>query len=59
MINPIKYLTRNKDILKLSGIERRMKLPTDTLRKAVSGDQKLPDKHAKPLDEFIKNISKL
>jgi len=51
----IDYLKTNKDIFNISGIERRLNMPVDTLRKAISGDQKLPKKWARPLYEFLKN----
>ena len=53
----IDYLKTNKDIYNISGIERRLNMPVDTLRKAISGDQKLPKKWEKPLIGFIAKIS--
>lgn len=53
----IDYLIQNKDIFNISGIERRLNMPVDTLRKAISGDQSLPKKYRKPLDKFIINVN--
>ena len=49
----IDYLKTNKDIYNISGIERRLHMPVDTLRKAISGDQKLPYKWREPLRLFL------
>lgn len=49
----IDYLKTNKYIFNISGIERRLNMPVDTLRKAISGDQKLPKKWEKPLHKFL------
>ena len=52
-MNPIEYLKENKDIFNKSGIERRLGIPKDTIRHAISGKQELPKKWIKPLNEFI------
>jgi CO dehydrogenase/acetyl-CoA synthase gamma subunit (corrinoid Fe-S protein) len=51
----IDYLIQNKDIFNISGIERRLNMPVDTLRKAISGDQKLPKKWDDVLRNFLFN----
>lgn len=55
-MNPIEYLKDNKDIFNISGIERKLDIPKDTIRHSISGKQKLPDKWIKPLKQFIKNL---
>lgn len=49
----IDYLIQNKDIFNISGIERRLNMPVDTIRKAISGDQKLPYRWNEPLRLFL------
>lgn len=55
-MNPIEYLKKNKDIFNMSGIERRLDIPKDTIRHSVSGKQKFPNKWIKPLKNLINKL---
>jgi hypothetical protein len=55
----INWLKKNKDVLSIRAIEKKIECPTDTLQKAVNGSQNLPKKWIEPLTKFYNNLIKL
>ena len=54
----INWIKENKQFLSLRAINDHLKMPVDTLQKAVNGAQNLPKKWIEPLNEFVKALRK-
>ena len=54
----INWIKDNKQFLSLRAINDHLKMPVDTLQKAVNGSQNLPKKWIEPLNEFVKALRK-
>lgn len=52
----INWLKKNKDIINLTGIEVRLKMPLTTLSQVIKGTIKLPKKWVEPLRELSLEI---
>lgn len=49
----INWIKENKQFLSLRAINDHLKMPVDTLQKAVNGAQNLPKKWIEPLNNFV------
>jgi hypothetical protein len=53
----LKFLQENKDVFSVSGIEKRIGCPKDTLQKAMQGKQSLPRKWEKSLEDWFQEMN--
>lgn len=51
------WLIRNKEVLSIRGIEKRIGCPDTTLQKVVQGKQQVPKKWREPLQRVIDSLS--
>lgn len=56
MSNALNWLREHRKCLSLRGINDHLKMPVDTLQKAVTGAQNLPKKWVGTLNEFVERI---
>jgi hypothetical protein len=55
----LSWIKKNKQFLSIRAIEESIKMPHDTLQKAVLNKQILPKKWMKPLEDWVKNFVKI
>ncbi|ERM83012.1 hypothetical protein P872_05205 [Rhodonellum psychrophilum GCM71 = DSM 17998] len=52
----LKWISKNKEILNISQIERNLELSDGVIKRAINGIQLVPKKYHKKIDEYISEI---